>query len=259
VSRPRLLLVPEFTEIEWVIRPQLEEWAEVASYDPPGVGKEPLPEGDPESFGPELFAERGVDELDRQGWDRCFVVADGWGIPSACRIAHARRETVQGIALGHARLSHRTNGERAPVNGEVLAALTQLIEHDYHSFVRYGISQATQGLISEELAQRMIERFPRELMALGWHRVTTDDSPIESWLREIDRPLLLAKHEGCLISTSEGFEDAVAAFPDAKTFITPDGPTTDPAFSDVLRSFCEEVEAAEKAVAQDEARRADVG
>jgi hypothetical protein len=29
----RLLLVPSFTELEWGIRPQLEEWAEIASFD----------------------------------------------------------------------------------------------------------------------------------------------------------------------------------------------------------------------------------
>jgi pimeloyl-ACP methyl ester carboxylesterase len=258
VSRPRLLLVPEFTEIEWdVIRPHLEKWAEVASYDPPGVGDEPLPEGDPESFGPEVFAQRGIDELESLGWDRFFVVADGWGIASAVRIARERREAVHGIALGHARLSHRTGGERPPVNGEVLAALTQLISQDYDAFVRYGISQATQGLISEELAQRMIDRFPRELMALGWQRVTTDDTPIEDILREIDRPLLLAKHEGCLISTAEGFEDAVAAFPNARTFSSSNGATTDPAFADALRPFCEEI--LERAARQDEPTRADTG
>jgi pimeloyl-ACP methyl ester carboxylesterase len=258
VSRPRLLLVPEFTEIEWdVIRPHLEEWAEVASYDPPGVGAEPLPEGDPESFGPELFAERGVDELASRGWDRFFVVADGWGIPSAVRIARERREGVQGIALGHARLSHRREGERAPVNGELVAALTQLISQDYDAFVRYGIAQATKGSISEEMAQRMIERFPKDLMALGWERITGDDTPIEPILREIDRPLLLAKHEGCLVSTEDGFEDAVAAFPDAPTFVSQDAPTVNPAYADALRSFCGAVEAA--AVPQDEAGRADPG
>jgi hypothetical protein len=259
VSRPRLLLVPEFTEIEWVIRPQLEDWAEVASFDPPGVGDEPLPEGDPESFGRELFIQRGVDELDAQGWDRGFVVADGWAIPTAVGIADARRDAVEGLALGHARLSQRREGERAPVNGEVHAALTQLIKQDYDAFMRYGIAQATQGSISEELAQRMIERFPRELMALGWERITATDTDVEAPLREIDRPLLFAKHEGCLVSTEEGFEDAVAAFPDARTFSTPDGPTVDPAFSDALRSFCEEVRTAAKPVPQDEASRADVG
>jgi len=38
MGRPRLLLIPEFTEVTWTIKPRLEEWAEVASYDPPGVG-----------------------------------------------------------------------------------------------------------------------------------------------------------------------------------------------------------------------------
>jgi hypothetical protein len=38
-------LVPEFTELTWTIRPLLEEWADVLSYDPPGVGNESLPAG----------------------------------------------------------------------------------------------------------------------------------------------------------------------------------------------------------------------
>jgi hypothetical protein len=257
MSRPRLLLVPEFTEIEWVIRPQLEDWAEVASFDPPGVGDEPLPEGDPESFGHELFIQRGVDELDGRGWDGCFIVADGWAIPIAVGIAAAKRDAVEGMALGHARLSQRREGERAPVNGELHAALTQLIKQDYNAFMRYGIAQATRGSISEERAQQMIDRFPRELMALGWERITAPDIEVEAPLREIDRPLLLAKHEGCLVSTEEGFEDAAAAFPDARTFSTPDGPTVDPAFSEALRSFCEEVRAAAKPAAEDEASPAD--
>jgi hypothetical protein len=120
------------------------------------VGGEPLPEGDPESMTPAVFAERGLREIEHQGWDRCFVVADGWAIPSAVRIASAQPERILGMALGHARLTHRREGERAPINGEVLAALTQLINQDYESFIRYGIAQVTRGLVSEELAQRMV-------------------------------------------------------------------------------------------------------
>jgi hypothetical protein len=33
MSRPRLLLVPEFTEVTWTIKLQLKLWAEVASYE----------------------------------------------------------------------------------------------------------------------------------------------------------------------------------------------------------------------------------
>jgi hypothetical protein len=41
VQRPRILLVPTVTELEWRIAPLLSEWAEVATYDVPGVGQEP--------------------------------------------------------------------------------------------------------------------------------------------------------------------------------------------------------------------------
>jgi pimeloyl-ACP methyl ester carboxylesterase len=110
-TRPRLLLVPEFTELEWAqIRPQLEEWAEVASFDLPGVGVEPPAR----ELDRETIARRGLEELDRQGWDRCFVASDGWGIASAARLALRRPDAVLGTALGHAKLSHRREGDRAP-------------------------------------------------------------------------------------------------------------------------------------------------
>jgi hypothetical protein len=40
-------------------------------------------------------------------------------------------------------------------------------------------------------------------------------SPIDigAFLSRLDCPLLFAKHEGCLASTDEGFEDAAATFP----------------------------------------------
>ena len=76
MERPRLLLVPMLTELEWVIKPQLEEWAEVATYDAPGVGDEP-PVEDP---GSEATARRGLAEADRRGWDSFVVVADEFGV-----------------------------------------------------------------------------------------------------------------------------------------------------------------------------------
>jgi hypothetical protein len=101
------------------------------------------------------------------------------GHPDRCANRLAATGTCRGIALGHARLSNRTEGDRAPVNGELIAALTQLIKQDYGAFVRYGIAQATQGSISEEHAKEMLERFPKELMALGWERVTGDTESVE--------------------------------------------------------------------------------
>jgi hypothetical protein len=238
VDRPRLLLVPEFTEVEWdAIRPRLEEWAEVASYDPPGVGNEPRTE----RLDREAIVARGLEELDRLGWEACFVATDGWGIASAVRLALARPNAVLGMALGHAKLSHRREGERAPINGPVYDALTELIRTDQEAFIRHGIAQATGGSVREDMADRMIERFPRDLLLSGWEAITRENEQIGELLRQVDCPLLFAKHVGCLGSTDEGFEDAAAAFPDATTVAVEDAPLTSAKFAAALRDFCEQI------------------
>jgi pimeloyl-ACP methyl ester carboxylesterase len=238
MDRPQLLLVPEFTELEWEgIRPRLEEWAEVASYDPPGVGDEPRAEG----LDRDVIVGRGLDQLDRLGWEECFLATDSWGIPSALRLALAWPGTVLGMGLGHAKLSLRREGERAPINGPIYEALTELIRTDHEAFIRHGIAQATGGSISEELAEQMIERFPHDLLVTGWEAITRDDAEIGDLLAQLDCPLLFAKHVGCLGSTEEGFDDAAAAFPEAETVAVEDAPLSSEKFADAVREFCEEV------------------
>jgi pimeloyl-ACP methyl ester carboxylesterase len=238
MNRPKLLLVPEFTELEWTaIRPRLEEWAEVASYDPPGVGDEPRAE----ELDREVIVRRGLQELDRLGWEDCFVATDSWGIPSAVRLALARPDAVLGLVLGHAKLSHRREGDRPPINGAVFEAMTELIRTDHEAFIRHGIAQATGGSVSEDLADRMIERFPRDLLLTGWEAITREDEEFTDLLAQLDCPLLFAKHVGCLGSTEEGFEDAVAAFPQAKTVAVEDAPLSSVEFADAMRQFCEGV------------------
>jgi pimeloyl-ACP methyl ester carboxylesterase len=235
-DRPKLLLVPEFTEVELAIRPQLEEWAEVASYDPPGVGREPLEGG----FGREGIVRRGLAEVDRRGWQRFFVLAEGWGISSGVAIAGERPDEVQGLALGHAKLSYRRDGPRAPVNGEVWEALTQLVRTDRRGFVRHGIAQATRGSIGEEQAERMLARIPEDRMEAGWEELTRDE-PFSEMLLGLECPLLLAKHEGCLVSTEEGFDDAAAALPRARTIAVEIAPLASDDFAAAVRSLCEDV------------------
>jgi pimeloyl-ACP methyl ester carboxylesterase len=234
--KPRLLLVPEFTELEWDgIRRRLEEWAEVASYDPPGVGDEPRAE----RLDRKVIVNRGLEELDRLGWERYFLATDSWGIPSALELALVRPASVLGVALGHAKLSHRRDGDRPPVNGAVYEALTELIRTDHEAFIRHGIAQATGGSISEGLAERMIERFPQDLLVDGWEAITGDDTDIGALLSQIDSPLLFANHVGCLGSTQEGFDDAAAAFPQAKTVRMKGAPLSSIEFADAIREFCE--------------------
>jgi hypothetical protein len=238
VDRPRLLLIPEFTELEWeLIAPRLRQWGEVASFDPPGVGEEPPAE----KLDSHVVAGRALEELDRRGWDECFVVSDSWGIPSAARVAIARPRTVVGMALGHVKLSFRRDGERAPVNGSIYDAMVGLIRTDHEAFVRHGIAQSTGGSIGEDLAQRMIARVSLVVLMSRWEAITGEDEEIGALLSRVDCPLLFAKHLGCLGSTEEGFDDAAAAFPDARTVAVEDAPMSSEGFADAMRTFCEDV------------------
>jgi hypothetical protein len=232
VSRPRLLLVPEFTEIQWTIRPSLEAWAEVASYDPPGVGAEPRRA----PLTRDTIAERGLEEVRDRGWQRFFVVADGWAIAPAVRTAAQAGDQVQGLALGHARLSDRLDGPRAPTNKAVYEGMTELIRNDALAFIRHGIVQATGGSVDEALAEQMVERFPEEVIQTGWEELTRAED-FGDELRALGVPMLLGKHEGCLMSTEEGYEDAVEAFPDARTVATPGACCVDARFAEALHGF----------------------
>jgi pimeloyl-ACP methyl ester carboxylesterase len=251
VSAPRLLLVPSFTELEWGIRPALEEWAEVAAFDMPGVGEEPVPAGlDFDSIPAaellsrwrEAAAKRGLAEVDSRGWDSFVLVTDSHGTPAAVRLARTRPEPVLGLAIGHASLSQGHEGDRAPVRAGIWDAMGQLITQGSDAFARYGIAQMTRGGVSEEVAQRIVERFPNvNVVSAAVDALGQEPEPIGDDLEALGLPLLLAKHEGCLGRTDEGFEDIVAAFPDADTVICPETCTSSPAFAEALRGFSEQL------------------
>ena len=239
MSRPRVLLCPQFTEVEWTIAPQLSEWADVATFDAPGVGEEPLPDGDVLRLDRELVVQRALQEVDSLAWDSYFVVGDAWGTATAVRLALARLEPVLGLALGHACLNCSSEGERPAVNGEQVAAMTQLMRTDYDSFVRYGLTQFTQGGFDDETAGRMVARFPQmEVASQVWELLVAQPEPIGELLGQLDMPLLLAKHDGCLVFTAEGYDDAVAAFPAADTASVQTATSASEEFAAALRDFC---------------------
>jgi pimeloyl-ACP methyl ester carboxylesterase len=247
VSKPRLLLVASFTELEWGIRPVLEEWAQVAAFDMPGVGETPRPPDVDPGTSPardalgrwrEAGAERGLAEVDRRAWSSFVLVTDSHGTPTALRIARERRDAVGGIAIGHASLSHSSEGPRAPMRGGIWEAFGQLAQTGSDAFVRYGIAQMTRGGVSEEVAQQMIERFPdTDLVVAMVEALAAEPEPIGDELAALGLPLLLAKHEGCLGRTDEGFEDIVAAFPDAEIAVCPETCTSSPTFAEAVRRF----------------------
>jgi pimeloyl-ACP methyl ester carboxylesterase len=236
VARPRIVLVPTFCEIEWEqTRPLIAEWAEVASFDMPGVGD--VPPADPPSL--EALQEHALARIDELGWDRFVVATDEWGGFTATRVAAALEDRVAGFAFGHACLSFEQVGERAPVNGQVVAAFRGLAEKDYRAYAR-ALTQITQQAYGDEMADRYLERVPQDLTVFYMPELTgasTDESS-EPFLRQLSCPLLFVKHEGCLAWTDEGYEDAVAAFPEAQTASMELKPSASPEFVEALREFC---------------------
>lgn len=248
----RLLLVPSFTELEWGILPLLEEWAEVATFDMPGTGSEPLPAGlrmDDQARGidhdtlvawRDAGAKRAMAEIEHRGWETVVLVADAHGAPTAVRVAERWRGTILGLALGHAALSRATEGDRPPMSGKVWAAFGQLARQGREEFVRYGLAQMTRGGIDEELADEMIERFrDMDLVAAMVAAIGREPEPIGESLKALNLPMLLAKHEGCLAHTDEGFEDIVAAFPEAHSVICPETCSSSSTFAAALKRFCD--------------------
>jgi hypothetical protein len=237
-DRPRLLLVPQLTELEWGIKPLLEEWADVATYDAPGVGAEPPAAG----FGAKPVGERGLAELDRREWPRCILVFDEFGAAAATWIASRRPEAVQAGAFGHARLSNSLEGTAPAMNREVFSALTSLARHDPRTFVRqfFKLTQGEQirGGYGEELVEGYLSRVPVDELVRFWESRPEEGHLIGQVLADLDVPLFLAQHDGCLLFTSEGYEAATAAFPAARSMSFPDKPSASPEFAEALRAFC---------------------
>jgi hypothetical protein len=184
-------------------------------------------------------AERGLEEVDRRGWESFFVVTDSSATKTGLEVAKGRPEAVRGLAIGHAALSRSMDGERPAISREVWSGMSTLLRTDREGFIRHGFSQVTAGSVSEERAGEMFERFPdRELAVRIWDAMGEDPEPIEGDLVELGLPLLLGQHVGCLGSTEEGFADIVARFPEAATVACQEACATSPTFADALREFC---------------------
>jgi flavin-dependent dehydrogenase len=235
VSRPRILLVPELTELEWTIKPLVEKWAEVASFDAPGVGSEPKTE----PLGLSAIVSRGLAELDRRCWDRCIVVGDEFGSVTAVHLGNSRPAAIAGLALGHPFVSFVREGPRRTLNLDVMRAFSTMLRLDYRTYARH-YTQITQGAYDDELAERFLERVPQEVANAyrGFAtRGTSDD--LGEMIRTLKVPVLLAKHEGCLGWTEESFEEALKALPSATTLSCAVKPSASPEFASALRLFAE--------------------
>jgi pimeloyl-ACP methyl ester carboxylesterase len=239
MARPRIMLLPFTTELEWPIREALSEWADVAAFDAPGVGDEP-PRG---GIGPETVVDRALEELERRGWSDCVVAADEFVVPVAIDLAARAPERVAGLALGHPTCAYTMEGDGCTINGEVMSAFVQIGRLDYRSYLR-SLTQLTQGAYDDDFVEEYIRRVPREVDSayVGQiSRVMGDSGDIAARLEELDKPMLLVEHDGCLAFTKEGWDEIRARFPDAVTASTTVKPSTSREFATALREFCSEL------------------
>ena len=235
---PPVLLVPVVTELEWTIAPQIREWTEVAAFDAPGVGEEPPAEERTRR----VIAERGIEEIESRGWDRCVVAGDEFGAVTAALLASLAPDRVAGLALGHASLSLDAHPPRPALIGDVLETFSAMIRTSYRAYAR-SLSQLTKGSYDDDFVERYIARIPQPLMADYEAHIQADlpGERVEHTLAELDVPLLFAEHLDCLLWTHESFEDITARFPGARTCACTEKPSVSPVFADALRELCEEI------------------
>jgi pimeloyl-ACP methyl ester carboxylesterase len=233
-ERPRLLLVPSLSELEWGrIRPLLEEWAEVASYDLPGLG-----EADPSErleIGATLA--RGVEELERRGWGEAIIVGDQFGSGLAVLVAEAWDGDVRGLALGHACLTYSREGPRAALSAiaaDFQLQLTRLGRAQADQMFLQGVEMTYGSEVAAGIRARLSPSFTQQYAEL---LLANQDIDLEPRLRELAVPLLFAQHKECGLWMPEGFEDAIAAFPEARTLVVEENPGSSPEFAAELREF----------------------
>ena len=220
--RPRVVLAVSISPLEWRIRPQLEEWADVA------------------------MVERGADlgqQLDTRGWDACVLVGDEWGALVAMELADRAPQRVQGIAIGHACL-YEPGARQRDVEPEIWDAYKSLARLDYRSFAR-ALTQVSGGSYGDEIVDQFLATVPHERVTAyldAFDHILDEGSGLKQRLRTLGTPLLLAQHEKCLLWTRAGFDAARRALPEARTIVVEDKPSVSPEFADALREFCGSIE-----------------
>jgi hypothetical protein len=229
------LLVSGVCELEWQIKPELERWADVISLEPPGVG------ASPGEWGIDAAVERALELVDERGWSNFVLATDGWGSWYVPGILAKRSEALLGLALGHAALTNAMAGDRPVRNPAVWSVLSEMIGKGREQFAPFAITQFTRDGIDEPLAAEMIERVPITVFEAMIEAGGAAQYDLGASLRALDVPIMFAQHKDCLLYTDEGYEDAVAAFPEVRRCATEKMCSADPVFASALKEFCEEI------------------
>ena len=232
--RARVLYVPIFAAFEaGQLAETLADWADVESFDTPGCGTR----RDEPVAGIEGVAAAAAARLDELGWESCVAVCDSHAQGAGAELAR-RDPRVKALGIGHAALRYDVGDAGATLSPAVHSAAAQLLDTDYRSFA-HAITQMTQGAFGEEWIATYLEQVPQEAAARRLGELPGQE--LAGRLVGEDLALLLARHVGCVLWFSEGFEAAVAALPGAVAVDCDTVPLADPAFHAALRELCARV------------------
>jgi hypothetical protein len=98
------------------------------------------------------------------------------------------------------------------------------------------ITQLTQGALDEQWVDDFLASVPRDTAAARTGQL--GGLELVSRLAEPDLEVLLGCHMSCMMWTREGFEDAVAAVPHARTVECDVVPLADEGFAAAVRELC---------------------
>jgi hypothetical protein len=116
------------------------------------------------------------------------------------------------------------------------------MQADHRTFVRQFFKMTggenAHGGFGDDLIEEYLQRVPISLEVPFWETRAFEGERIGDRLAQLDVPMLLARHRGCLLFTDEGFQDAVAEFPHARAITCAEKPGTSPEFAEALREFC---------------------
>jgi hypothetical protein len=231
VSKPRLLYVPVSAGREADAVAALADWADVASFDAPGVGAN----RDLELRGVAGVVDAGRARLDELGWDACGIVCDSHAQAAGIGLALAEPERVTGIFIGHAASRYTVRGPRPALNPSVRDVAQRLLETDYRAFAR-AVTQMTRGLLDEAQVDAWVAEVPHPVARDIFAELMQEEPELVSRLAGSDLAIVLGRHKDCVIWAPEAFADACADVPDATTVSCASCyATQDPAFLEAVR------------------------
>ncbi|MGH2837917.1 MAG: alpha/beta fold hydrolase [Thermoleophilaceae bacterium] len=206
------------------------DWAVVESCDSPGAGSA----RGASPRGVQGVVAAALARLDELGWERYLLIGDSHGQAATIEVALARPDRVTGVFISHAAARYKLSGDRPAMTPAVRDAAQQLLDTDYRSFAR-AVTQLTLGLADDEWVERWLAEVPHPVAKSILGDLSDREPELVTRLAEIDVPVLLGQHKGCVMWTPESFADACAAVPGAGVIRCEGIPVQDLGFIDAVR------------------------